>query len=201
MKLIGLTGVMGAGKSSVIKILGQMQIKVLDCDKINADLCRIHEQGYDEVVAAFGTCILNDMQEIDTQKLSNLIFQNPEKKAQLEGILHPLIKQEIRHEVALCHDEMLVVEVPLLFEVKWESFFDEVWVVGCKEAILLERLQTYRYISKEEAQIRLAHQMPQEEKLKRGDVVLMNDGDITNLQMQIEAHVARIAKEPYGKRG
>lgn len=201
MKLIGLTGVMGAGKSSVIKILGQMQIKVLDCDKINADLCRIHEQGYDEVVAAFGTCILNDMQEIDTQKLSNLIFQNPEKKAQLEGILHPLIKQEIRQEVALCHDEMLVVEVPLLFEVKWESFFDEVWVVGCKEEILLERLQTYRHISKEEAQIRLAHQMPQEEKLKRGDVVLMNDGDITNLQMQIEAHVARIAKEPYGKRG
>ena len=74
-------------------------------------------------------------------------------------------------------ERIVVVEVPLLFEVHWESFFDEVWVVACEEQVLLERLVKYRHVDKEEAKIRLSHQLSQDEKIKRGDVILWNNGN------------------------
>lgn len=186
MKKIGLTGSMGAGKSSVIAILKEAGITVLDCDAINAKLLQKGEAGYCQLVTAFGTSLLNDEKEIDKQRMSTYIFQDVQKKTQAEAILHPLIKEEINRQLHMHEREALVVvEVPLLFEVHWEDFFDEVWVVSCDKSILLERLKKYRHIDQAEAKRRLAHQMPQEEKIAKADVVFYNNSNKENLQRQI----------------
>lgn len=120
------------------------------------------------------------------QRMSDLIFCDPEKKRQAEGILHPLIKKRIFEELALhAKEAIVVVEVPLLFEVHWEDAFDEVWVVACDEELLLSRLKLYRHISKEEALRRLRLQLPQQEKIKRADVVFYNNSDSASLKRQI----------------
>ena len=186
MKKIGLTGVMGAGKSSVIEILKEKQIPVLDCDEINRTLQQKGQKGYLQLVKAFSDEILNDQGELDKQKMSNLIFSNKQKKRQAEEILHPLIKEEIGHRISQLSDTAIaVVEVPLLFEVHWESFFDEIWVVASDEEILLERLLKFRHVSKKEAIRRLTAQLPQQEKIKRADAVLWNNGDKEELRKQI----------------
>lgn len=186
MKKVGLTGVMGAGKSSVIAILKEQQIPVLDCDQINAELQQKGKKGYVQLVAAFSKAILNEQEELDKQKMSDLIFQNQEKKAQAEAILHPLIKEEIQHQLQrFTNQALVVVEVPLLFEVHWEDYFDEIWVVASREDILLQRLSAFRHVEKEEALRRLAAQMPQQEKVARADVVFWNNGDIEELRRQI----------------
>lgn len=196
MKTIGLTGGIGAGKSSVIELLQTMDVKVLNCDEINAQLMQPEAIGYQRILQSFDDPILDEKGHIDSQKMSTLIFSNPEKKQQLEAILHPLIKEEVFETIKQHQGEQLiVVEVPLLFEVAWEHYFDEIWVVGCDEEIRLRRLQTYRQISRQEALLRIAHQMPQDEKLKRADVVLMNNGDKACLQVQIEHEVCRIREE------
>lgn len=177
---------MGAGKSSVIEILKEKQIPVLDCDEINKTLQQKGQKGYDQLILAFSDAIVNDQGELDKQKMSDLIFQDEQKKHQAEAILHPLIKEEIQHQIGqLSETALVVVEVPLLFEVHWESFFDEIWVVASKEEILLERLLNFRHVSKTEAIRRLAAQLPQQEKIDRADVVLWNNGNKEELRKQI----------------
>lgn len=186
MKTVGLTGVMGAGKSSVIEILKQEGITVLDCDAINAQLLEKEQAGYLQLIQKFGNDILNEQKEIDKSAMSDLIFSDPIKKKQAENILHPLIRQRISEELAKRENEKLVVvEVPLLFEVKWEDAFDEVWVVACDEETLLERLQKYRHVSKAEAMRRLRTQIPQEEKIARADVIFYNNKDKASLKRNI----------------
>lgn len=186
MKKIGLTGVMGAGKSSVIEILKQADITVLDCDAINKDLLKKGNKGYQKLVETFSADIVNEQQELDKQKMSDLIFSDPEKKKQAEAILHPMIKEEITKTLATLQNQKLaVVEVPLLFEVHWEAFFDEIWVVAADHDIILKRLMKYRHVSENEAIRRLNAQMPQAEKMKRSDVVLWNNGDKKALKEQI----------------
>ncbi len=188
MKKVGLTGVMGAGKSSVIEILKEKAIPVLDCDRINEALLQVDHAGYLGLVATFSDQILNDQKQLDKQKMSDMIFCDPIKKQRAEAILHPLIKTEIENKMAaLTQYPLVVVEVPLLFEIHWESYFDEIWVVASEESILLERLSKFRHVSKEEAKRRLAVQMPQQEKIARADVVLWNNEDKEALRKQIIA--------------
>ncbi|MCI9292859.1 MAG: dephospho-CoA kinase [Erysipelotrichaceae bacterium] len=194
-KKIGLTGVMGAGKSSVIKLLKEMQIPVEDCDQINAQLLSKQGKAYSLVVQTFGNEILDENENIDAQKLSHLIFDHPLYKKQLEQIVHPLIKTEIIERCIQCTFPFIVIEVPLLFEVKWESFFDEVWVVSCAEEVLLKRLETYRHVKRIEAKKRLRYQMPQKEKCERADVVFYNDKGFEHLRTQIMKEVKRLEKE------
>lgn len=194
-KKIGLTGIMGAGKSSVIKILHTLAIPVLDCDAINRELIQKGERGYRAIVKAFGTSILTVNGDLDSQKMSDVIFTSKREKEKLEAILHPMIQEEIRKRCEACSEALIVVEVPLLFEVHWESYFDEVWVVTCEQERLLQRLETYRHISREEALRRLSHQMGQAEKCAKADVVLHNDEGIAELQTQIELQIQRLRKD------
>lgn len=195
MKKIGLSGVIGAGKSSVIQALKKEGITVLDCDAINAELLQPQQEGYAGLLEAFGSGLLKQDGEIDKQKLSDEIFADRQKKAQAEGILHPLIRQRILQELKKHEQEAFaVVEVPLLFEVGWEAFFDEVWVVACKEELLLSRLMKQRGMRLQEAKRRLAHQLPQEEKIKRADLVFWNNEDKAALERSVQAAVKEQVK-------
>ena len=184
-KKIALTGMMGAGKSSVIAILQELNIAFLNCDAINAQLLRKGEIGYQRILASFEEVLVDANQELDRQAISDMIFSDPQKKKRLEQILHPLIQAEIMHACEQTSKPLIVVEVPLLFEVHWEAYFDEIWVVVCEREILLERLQQGRHIQREEALRRLAAQMSEEEKCHRADVILHNDGDRKALREQV----------------
>lgn len=191
-KKIGLTGVMGAGKSSVIHLLKKQQIAVLDCDEINRKLLEKGNLGYEAIVNAFSCAILNQDGFLDTEKMSDLIFNDKEKKRQAEALLHPLIQQEIKRYCEECEDHIVVVEVPLLFEVHWEAFFDEIWVVACDEKLLLERLSRYRKVERTEALRRMKHQLSQADKCAKADVVLNNNGSMDLLNQQLLKELKRI---------
>ena len=187
MKKIGLTGVIGAGKSSVIHLLQKNGIKVLDCDKINHDLLQKGKKGYQKLVSIYHDLILDENHNIDKAKMANVIFKNDESRKLVESFLHPMIKEEIDLQLqSYQHHKLVVVEVPLLFEIGWESFFDEVWVVACDEQLRLTRLLEFRGISMDEAKRRMKKQMSQEDKIKKADFVLYNDSDLASLEMQIK---------------
>lgn len=186
MKTVGLSGVMGAGKSSVIEVLHEKGIPVLDCDTINAQLLCKGKEGYTWLVHAFGTEILDASGDIDKQMMSELLFCNRDSKQKVEAILHPCIQKEMVKQLKIHKDKALVVvEVPLLFEVKWEHLFDEVWVVASDKEHIMKRLMHQRGIAKEEIKRRLAAQMPQEMKIQKADIVIYNNGDKANLKQQI----------------
>lgn len=192
---IALTGVMGAGKSSVAALLKEAGITVIDCDEINRDYLRPDALGYQKIVAAFGQGVLNEDRSLNSQALSDQIFTDPRQKQVLEAIMHPLIQDEVLRQMAECNDALVVAEVPLLFESHWETMFDEIWVVRCEEATLLERLQNQRHVSPREARRRLAHQLSQEEKCARAHVVFHNDGDYEALKNQVDAQLKRFKEE------
>ena len=191
---IGLTGVMGAGKSSVIRLLKQHGIDVLDCDEINRELLKKGNAGYTAITDAFGKSLLDQDGALDTKKMSDFIFSDTQKKKQAESLLHPLIQQEIERYTAQCEKAVVVVEVPLLFEVHWEAFFDELWVVACEHTLLLQRLKQFRSIDAKEALKRMKHQLSQEEKCARADVILYNNGSMEQLDKQLTKELTRITE-------
>ena len=183
MKKIALSGVMGAGKSSVIAVLKEAGIPVFDCDEINAQLLACGA-GHAALLERYGSRFIDAKGEIDRQALSDHMFETAEGRREVEAILHPLIKQRLQEEMAHCGSEIAVAEVPLLFECGWQDAFDETWVVAADEDILIARLKG-RGVSEQEARRRLAAQMSQEEKIALCDVVLYNNADRESLKRQV----------------
>ena len=188
MKKIGITGVIGAGKSCAIQILKTCGYTILDCDRINDELLLPSQKGYRCLVETFGDGILGSDGRIDRVKMSNQIFSDPIKKERAEAILHPMIKQEINQRIqAHAQESIVFVEVPLLYETGWETSFDEVWVIASDEELIWKRLMEYRGINEAEARRRMHHQLPQEVKIQKADHVLWNNSDKESLKQQIYA--------------
>ena len=184
MKKIALSGVMGAGKSSVITILKEAGIPVFDCDAINAQLLCPGERGHMALKRRYGTRFIAANGEIDRQKLSEYMFGEQAGKQEVEALLHPLIKQRLRQQMEACGSTLAVAEVQLLFECGWQDAFDETWVVAADEDILIARLKG-RGVSEQEARRRLRAQMSQQEKIALCDVVLYNNADRESLKKQV----------------
>ena len=186
---IAISGTMASGKSTVLSYLNQLGYPTINCDIINAQLQRVNEKGYLKIVESFGQDILNDNKEIDRKKLANKIFHNVEKKKVLESIMHPLILEEIFKMKEKY--SYLFVEVPLLYELGWEKYFDEDWLITCDESLCIERCIQNRNMTKEEVQARLNHQMSKESKMKKAKIVIENDGNIQELQKRIDLLLER----------
>lgn len=186
-KVIGLTGSMGAGKSTVSAILKE-HMPVLDLDAVNRRL--LEENGKGTQALSVLEWLPVDHGVIDKPALSLAMFSDPVKKAQVESILHPLLWKEMeawtQAQTGLC-----AVEVPLLFETGSQNRFDEVWCVTASEATALDRLWHGRHIDPQEAKRRLASQMSPASKIRRSDVVITNDGDLDQLRTQVESVLER----------
>lgn len=167
MKKVALSGNIGCGKSYVANIIKNYGVCVLDCDKIAAQVRNAHSD------------LLSNMFQMDandTKLMADVVFSDDLKRKQLEDFLYPKILEELNRNFILYEKETLVVvEVPLLYEKGWETLFDEVWIVACKEATALQRLMKYRHIDESEARRRLAKQMPLNEKIQRADVIIYNE--------------------------
>ena len=183
MKTIAVTGSIGSGKSQVIKILAQ-KYPVIDCDQIAHELMQEGEAGHLAIKEAFSDLLIQD--QLDRSILAQHVFNHDEDLKRLEGILHPLILKEVLKRLEAYQNEKYVfVEVPLLFEVDWQKYFDLSVVVYTKKKILYQRLQALRQMSKEDVDQRLSKQLPVEKKRKLADYVINNDETLQTLNAKV----------------
>jgi len=189
MKVIGLTGGIGSGKSTVSRFLAELGVVILDADKVGHEAFKPESEVWQEVVAAFGRQILTPSGDIDRKKLGEIVFSNDEALARLNQIMHPrmydMVKAQLeeyqRQEV-----DVVVLEAPLLIEAGWTSLVDEVWVTVASESTVLRRLKEQVGLSRQEALARIRSQLSSEERVKQADVVINNDGDLDELRAKVD---------------
>lgn len=192
-KKIAITGTIGSGKSQVSSHLKELGYPVLDLDKVNASLLKKGNQGYQRLCEA-GLVRLDSQGQIDKKELAHRLFSDASVKAQVETILHALLRQETLKWIDQQDSSLVFVEVPLLFEGNYQNEYDRIWCVVAKDEIALERLIKYRGFTKEDALARMASQMPAKEKMERSDVVLYNEADLDALNIQIEKELEKEKK-------
>lgn len=168
MSRFAIVGNIASGKSSVEKILEEKGYKVFDTDKIAHKIL----ENNSKVEKVFGTT--------DRKILAHIVFNNPEKMKELENIIHPLVKEEI------LKIEEGFISVPQLFEAGYESLFDKIIFVSASEKLRLERLMKRNNLSKKEATKRIKAQLPEDEKIKKSDFVIKNEGNFEKLQIEVE---------------
>ena len=174
--VVGLTGPMGAGKSTVAAMLRELGAKVLDADALVHDEQLRGTVGYSAIVQTFGTKILGEDKEIDRSKLGAEVFGDPAKLRRLEQILHPrVIARVLEARSMLPAEAVLVVEAIKLLDGDLRKACDRIWVVVAPRKTMLERLAT-RGIGEREAELRLTQQHTEEEFRKAADAVIVNDG-------------------------
>lgn len=171
---IAISGTIGSGKSMVSAYLRDKGYPVFDCDYENSRLLEKNQEGYRKVKEAFPECFIDD--ELDRRKLADVVFHDPKNRKKLEGIMHPLILKKLYER----QEDPLFAEVPLLFEVGWDKYFDHNLLIVSDEKIILERLVEKGY-TQTEARKRIAAQMDVEEKIRRADKIIYNNGSLAEL--------------------
>jgi dephospho-CoA kinase len=187
MKRIGLTGSIGAGKSTVAKMLREKGIHVLDADVVAREVSSSVEV-LSAVRDTFGAEFVLE-QGLNRAKLAELVFAKPEARAQLNAIIHPRVRQEMYHsqqQLEKTGAGVVVQDIPLLFESKLEALFDAVILVDAPLEVRLARVMARDGITREAFLARDAAQMPASEKRLRAAVILENVGDELDLAKQLE---------------
>ena len=185
MRVIGLTGGIGCGKSLAAQYFAELGALVIDADQLARTAIERGSDGFDEVVALFGDSILRDG-NIDRRALGELIFKDAKAKTQLENIIHPFVRREFEGAVAsLKGDQVLVYEIPLLVETKAHERFDVVITVESEMENRVARLRG-RGMHISEIEGRIAAQATREQRIEVADFLIENDGSEDELLRQVE---------------
>ena len=183
--IIGITGSIACGKSLVSNYLQEKGYTIIDADKIG-HMALENDEVKKQLVNKFGKSILKD-NEINRVTLGKLVFENNENLKELNNIIHPQIRKNISEQIQVYKNEELVfVDVPLLFEAKFDDLVEKIIVVSLDEKIQLERLMNRNSLSKEEALQRIKSQIPVREKEKLGDYVVDNSFTQENTYNQVD---------------
>jgi dephospho-CoA kinase len=189
MKWIGLTGGIATGKSTVKKLIEGQGVSVIDADLISHQLTEVGATGYEKVLSHFGNEVLNADQTLNRSALGKIIFNNLEKRNQLESLLHPLIQTEVLRQKNLLADagqRICFYDVPLLFEKKLEAQFDLIVLIWCDPHLQKHRLKLRNHLTQDEVEARLASQMRMSSKIYHSHYCLDNSSDLRALQKQVE---------------
>ena len=189
MKIVGLTGGISSGKSTVSSYLKQLKIPVIDADEVARKVVELNSQGAREIRKTFGSDVFEEDGSLNRQKLGALIFSNAENRQKLDDLLQPLIKIMILDEIEEYRQKgetMIVLDLPLLFEKHYEKLCEEIIVVYVPRELQLERLMKRNQYTKQEALSRIDCQLSIEEKRKRATVLLDNQGTVQQLYQQVE---------------
>ncbi len=185
--LIGLTGNIACGKSTVARMLAEKGAYVIDADAIAHEVIRKGTPAYEEILRRFGADILGPDEEIDRRRLGEIVFRDPIALRDLEAIVHPAVLVEIQQRIQACPEApAIVIEAIKLIESDFARACDTLWVVTCPESEQVRRLMKERGLTEEEARVRIRAQPPQEEKIRRADVVIDNSGDLEATRRQVE---------------
>ena len=189
MKIVGLTGGISSGKSTVSSYFKQLEIPVIDADEVARKVVEPNSQGAIEIRKVFGNDVFEEDGNLNRQKLGTLVFSNPENRQKLDELLQPLIKIMILDEIEAYRqkgENMIVLDLPLLFEKQYEELCEEIIVVYVPKELQLERLMKRNQYTKQEALSRMDSQLSIEEKRKRATVLFDNQGTIQQLYHQVE---------------
>lgn len=197
MPVIGLTGSMAAGKSTVARHLAKLGAYVADADQAARQVVLPGTAGLQALTERFGPGILRPNGTLDRLALSTIAFGDAAALADLNAITHPRIRVLLEAELAKARAggaQAAVLDAALLLEARWQDLCDEVWLVTAPMEARLNRAMARDGLSREAAQARMATQMPEEEKRALADVILENGGSIETLFAQTEAAYARLRK-------
>lgn len=189
MKVIGLTGGISSGKSTVSQFLAKLGAIIIDADKVGHEAFKPDTKVWHEVVAAFGKQILTPNGEIDREKLGTIVFGNSEARARLNQIMHPRIYDMVKTQLEGYQRKgvaVVVLEAPLLLEAGWTSLADEIWVTAASENTVLKRLRERTRLSEKESLARIRSQLPTEERVRHADVVIDTDCSLTELKAKVK---------------
>ena len=199
MKIIGLTGGIASGKSTAARTLRELGAIVIDADEVSRFAVEPGQPAWREIVEFFGRDILNPNNTINREKLGLQVFSQPEYLKKLNQITHPHIMEEIRRRMKAAAQEqpkgILILEVPLLYETRMERLCDLVWVVWVDSETQIKRLMARDGISRTDALKRIESQMPLDEKARRADLLIHNNGSPDEMRQFIIDHYHQIARE------
>ena len=186
MLRIGLTGGIGSGKSTVAALLAERGARVVDADRIAREVLEPGTPGLAAVVAEFDAGVLAADGSLDRAALAGIVFADPDARARLDAVVHPLVRARAAEAVAAAPPDAVVVQdVPLLVETGQAGSFDLVLVVEADPEVRVQRLVA-RGLSAEDARARMASQATDEQRRAVADVVLRNDGDRARLATQVD---------------
>ena len=174
--VVGLTGGIGAGKSTVSAMLKERGIPVSDADEIVHRALDVGGQGYSRVSKLFGPSVRQVDGQLDRAAIAQRVFVNPRLRKKLEAILHPLVEREFKRRIAAHRQGLLVLEVPLLFETGLDRLVDRTVLVWAPKKVCLDRLASSGRLTRSQALRRMAAQMPLSEKRRRAHFLLDNSG-------------------------
>ncbi len=188
MLKIGLTGGIGSGKTTVTELFSSLGIPIIDADLIAREVTAPGQPALPEISRLFGGQIVDNSGQLKRRELREIIFSNPEKRQQLEAILHPLIRQRIlekssdaSHNAPYC-----ILSIPLLLENHWQSAVERVLVIDTPEQQQLQRTMQRDHIDEKSARAILGSQMSRQDRLQAADDTIENSGSIDDLQEKVQ---------------
>ncbi|WP_433991320.1 dephospho-CoA kinase [Staphylococcus aureus] len=203
-KVIGLTGGIASGKSTVSELLSVFGFKVVDADKAAREAVKKGSKGLAQVREVFGDEAIDENGEMNRRYMGDLVFNHPEKRLELNAIIHPIVRDIMEEEKQeyLKQGYDVIMDIPLLFENELENTVDEVWVVYTSESIQMDRLMQRNNLSLEDAKARVYSQISIDKKSRMADHVIDNLGDKLELKQNLERLLEEegyIEKPNYGE--
>ena len=198
--LIGITGNIGTGKSTVARMLAELGAETIDADKVAHEVMRAGTPTHAAIVETFGPEVLAPDGEIDRKRLGALAFADPDSLARLEAIVHPATLEVIRRRISATSASVVVVEAIKLIEAGLADACGSVWATTCRPEQQVCRIVGGRGLSRAEAEQRVRAQPPQEEKIARADVVVDTSGSLSRTRAQVQAAWEQLIRGKGGER-
>ena len=195
MSVYGLTGGIGAGKSTVAGMIQEAGVPVVLADDVGRQVVSKGSEGLSAIVASFGAEVLDSTDGLDRRKLGGIVFNDPAKRSKLEGILHPLVlkhSQDLFLELEQAGNQGVVYESALLFEKKRHTEMKGVILVVASEEMRIARVLDRDGSELEDVRKRIQAQMVEEDKRKLSDYIIQNDGDMARLAVQVNDLIPRL---------
>ncbi|MGT2846293.1 dephospho-CoA kinase [Streptococcus massiliensis] len=188
-KIIGLTGGIASGKSTVSQFLREQGYQVIDADQVVHDLQAPQGALYQVLVAEFGSEILQENGQLNRQKLGQMFFENPDLMRKSSQLQNEIIREELARlrDQLKEKEELFFMDIPLLFELGYESWFDQIWLVNVSAEVQVKRLMERNHLSREQAQKRIEAQLLLAEKRKKAHVLIDNNGSVDETLAQVAA--------------
>jgi dephospho-CoA kinase len=195
MIIVGLTGSLGSGKSTVARMFAKLGSAVIDADQVVHHELKSTGRAFKKVVRTFGTEILA-AGEIDRRKLADIVFHDPAKLKALTSIVHPIAEKEVRSRIRTLRKggttRLTVVDAPLLLEAGWQKWVDYVIVVRASKDLQARRLKSQRYMKGSDIDRRLKMQLPMQTKINMADIVIDNRKSLNETEKQTRVIAQRL---------
>ncbi|MCH7322368.1 dephospho-CoA kinase [Solibacillus sp. MA9] len=188
--IIGLTGSIASGKSTVAKMIQSYKLPIVDADLIARQVVEPGTPTIKKIAEAFGEEVIAVDGSMDRAKVGSIIFHNGDMRQTLNGIIHPAIREEMlrqRDEFMSYGEKNIFMDIPLLFESKLEHFVEKIIVVSVEEEVQLQRLMARNGFTEDEARARIATQIPVKEKEQLADAVIHNNGTLEDTAIQLQS--------------